>query len=82
MGIPLLSHEVRRWGRMSNEEYGKCLECKKPTTQRHLLGGCRIASGMLIKRHDIIVDEIYNKIIENKLYNKYDNKLKFIKLEK
>ncbi|AXC97921.1 hypothetical protein A3066_20520 [Salmonella enterica subsp. enterica serovar Derby] len=23
MGIPLLSHEVRRWGRMSNEEYGK-----------------------------------------------------------
>ena len=57
-------------------------ECGKPDTQRNLLGGCRIASGMLIKRHDIIVEEIYNKIIENKPYNKYDNKLKLIKLEK
>ena len=36
---------------------------------------------MTIKRHDCVVDEIYNKIIEVKLNNKYNKKIKWHKLE-
>ena len=35
---------------------------------------------MTIKRHDCVVDEIYNKIIEIKLNNKFDKKIKWNKL--
>ena len=35
---------------------------------------------MTIKRHDCVVDEIYTKIIEVKLNNKYDRNIKWHKL--
>ena len=35
---------------------------------------------MAIKIYDCVVDEIYNKIIEIKLNNKYDKKIKWHKL--
>ena len=46
-----------------NKENGNCIECGKPATMKHLLGSCKVASGMTIKRHDIIVEEIYVMIL-------------------
>ena len=60
---------------------GLCVVCGRPATQRHILGGCQQRKCELIERHDIIVNEIYKTIIERKLDNEYDPKLKCIKLK-
>ena len=60
---------------------GKCMYCNEYATQRHLLGGCNVLKNELIERHDIVVNEIYKKIIEIKLQNKYDATNKWIKLD-
>ena len=59
---------------------GKCIYCDKYATQKHLLGGCEKIKNELIERHDIVVKEIYKKLIETKLSNKYDYNNKWIKL--
>ena len=60
---------------------GLCIVCAIPATQRHILGGCQQRKCELIERHDIIVNEIYKTIIERKLDNEYDSRLKRIKLK-
>ena len=62
------------------EEEGYCRKCNVPATLRHILLKCQLSIGMTIKRHDCVVDEIYNKIIEVKLNNKYNRKIKWHKL--
>ena len=48
----------------------KCIYCNEYSIQRHLLGGCNVLKNELTERHDIVVNEIYKKIIESKLQNK------------
>ena len=59
---------------------GKCLYCNEYSTQKHLLGGYNVLKNELIERHDIVVTEIYKKIIESRLQNKYEITNKWIKL--
>ena len=61
----------------------RCVHCQNTMAdQNHLLSGCRECTGDYIRRHDIVVDEIYKNIIINELENKYDYDRKMIKITK
>ena len=62
---------------------GKCVHCKDAyADENHLLSGCKGCTGDYIRRHDIVVDEIYKYIIINELNNRYDCDRKMIKFTK
>ena len=69
------------YGRNMNK--GKCIHCEHTIAdQNHILSGCRGCTGDYIRRHDIVIDEIYKYIITNELDNKYDYDRKMIKFTK
>ena len=65
-----------------NKQYDKinCKVCKRRNDERHLLGFCYECQYDLIQRHDIVVDALYEEIINNRLFQEYEKERKFIKL--
>ena len=62
----------------NSPQEGICKTCNVPATERHLLGLCKEWQYDTIKRHDIIINEIFKYIIEYKLNGNYSNDRKYI----
>ena len=59
-------------------EKGKCPTCNRMATQKHILSDCTETRYDMIKRHDIVVEELYKEIINNKLWFDVDYARKII----
>ena len=59
-------------------EKGKCMICNKLATQKHILYDCIEERYDMIKRRDIVVEELYKELIKEKLWFDADCERKVI----
>ena len=50
---------------------GICKTCNLKNDERHILGWCKEINYDLIQRHDIVVDDVYEEIIKERLNDEY-----------
>ena len=55
-----------------------CKTCNLPDNERHLLGMCKECQYDTIKRHDIVINEIFKYLIDYKLNGNYSSDRKYI----
>ena len=51
----------------NSPQEGICKTCNLPANERHLLGMCKECQYDTIKRHDILINEIFKYLIDYKL---------------